>query len=352
MNLPIDPLHKHIKYPVIPPWYNLNSHIRLNTTIPTTKAMGKEHNKQSTLNTIYETYKDALHIYTDGSKALDNSTGAAFYEPKSSARSKWRLHDGSCIVSAELSAINVATKWILTLDNPRKAIIFTDSKTSLHLIKHRIPKRYPHSITRIHENIIELTNKGWELILQWIPSHCNVMGNELVDEYANQGRQLPEITYPIEINNLKTLTKNHKKKKWQRNWDVDKQHTNYGLLKPTIGDWPWCRTKNRSTDVLITKLKLEKVNLNKYLHKIKLSDTELCTQCNLNDIEDISHYLLHCPKYQVQRDELISNLRKYGVNTLSLNILLGNPNTNTDTKRKIIKLLTIYLRKTKRLSYH
>ena len=103
--------------------------------------------------------------------------------------------------------------------------------------------------------------------------------------------------------------------------------------------------------MLITKLKLEKIHLNKSLNKIKLSDTDLCTQCNLKEIEDTSHYLLHCPKYKIQRDKLTSNLRKLGINALSINTLLGNPNTNTDTKRKIVKLLIIYLRTTKRLSH-
>ena len=89
-----------------------------------------------------------------------------------------------------------------------------------------------------------------------------------------------------------------------------KQNTNYGLIKPTLGDWPWYRTNNRTIDVIITKLRLEKVHLNKYLNKIKLTDTELCNQCNLDEVEDIEHYLLHCPKYRIQRDTLITNLRK------------------------------------------
>ena len=349
-NLPINPYHEHIKYPVIPPWYDITAHISLNLKTPTNKSLGTTHNYQTSLETIYEKYKDAIHIYTDGSKVTDNSTGAAFYEPKSATRSNWRLHDSACIVSAELSAINVATSWLLTQNNPKQAVILTDSKTSLHLIKHRIPKRYIHSITRIHENLTKLKNTGWEITLQWIPSHCGIKGNELVDHHANNGRLLQEITYPIELINLQNLVKKHKKTKWQQEWDLNKQNTNYGLIKPTLGDWPWYRTNNRTIDVIITKLRLEKVHLNKYLNKIKLSDTELCNQCNLDEVEDIEHYLLHCPKYRIQRDTLITNLRKIGINTISINTLLGNPNTNTDTKRKIVKILIMFLRSTKRLT--
>ena len=45
------------------------------------------------------------------------------------------------------------------------------------------------------------------------------------------------------------------------------------MLKPTIRNWSWYRTNNKTADVLINKLKLEKVPLNKYLNKIKLIKT-------------------------------------------------------------------------------
>ena len=116
------------------------------------------------------------------------------YQPHS-VQDNGKLGDANCRTILHLQRF----------DNPRQAVILTDSKTSLHLIKQRIPKRYSHGITRIHENIITLKNLGWDIHLQWIPSHCNIRGNELVDHQANLGRGLQDITYPIELNNLKKL---------------------------------------------------------------------------------------------------------------------------------------------------
>ena len=44
--------------------------------------MGPVQNNVNTLATLNTTYSDFLCIYTDGSKAKDNSTGAAFYVPE------------------------------------------------------------------------------------------------------------------------------------------------------------------------------------------------------------------------------------------------------------------------------
>ena len=349
-NIPFNIELKEHKYPVIPPWYNINAHISLELKSLTNKSQSKEQNKQAVLETIKEKYKNTLQIYTDGSKATNNSTGAAFYVPGTpDTRSNWRLNDNSCIVSAELSAIHIATSWLVRTDiQSGKVVILTDSKTSLHLIKQRIPKRYIASISKIHENILELTNKNITLTFQWIPSHCDIKGNDKADDLANEGRSLVQ-TYPIEFHNLKGLIKRRKLQKWQQYWDIHKQNTNYGRLKPNIGNWYWYKNKDRAIEVQITRLRLEKANLNKYLHEIKYSPTPLCRQCYTGQEENTEHYLLHCHKFTLQRNSLKIELRNLNIHNLTLNLLLGESNTDKSTKNKVIKALNRYLKETKRL---
>ena len=188
-----------MEYPVTPQWFELETTINHDLIIPTNKAMGKDQNRQAVIHTLREKYQDYLHVYTDGSKSEDNKTGAAFWVPQTITSSKWRLPDFTSITGAEMSAIHIATSWLLKLGVSGRAVILTDSNTSLHLIKHRKPKTYIHSTTKIQNNLIQLKDRGWDLIFQWIPSHCNILGNDTLEELANDARSLLNITYPPEL---------------------------------------------------------------------------------------------------------------------------------------------------------
>ena len=160
---------ENLIYPVIPPWLNLESIIEHSLVVPTKKSMGINQNNQAVLDTLQTIYQEYKQIYTDGSKSDDGRTGAAFYAPapNNPSHSFWRLHNDSSIVSAEMSGIHIATSWLLETNNPCKVVILTDSDTSLHLISHRKPKKYINSTTKIHRNIIQLIDRGWEIKLQW-----------------------------------------------------------------------------------------------------------------------------------------------------------------------------------------
>ena len=241
-----------MKYPIIPPWFDLENLIRHDLIVPTKKSMGKEQNKQSVLETLRTNYSDFLHVFTDGSKSDDGRTGSAFYVPQSATPAAWRLQDFASIASAEMSAIQMATSWLCCKDNPGKAVILTDSNTSLYLIKHRKPKTFIHSTSKIHKNILNLIDNGWTLAFQWIPSHCDVLGNDTADKLANDARNINEIFYPVELNDLNRKIKKQISIRWQQIWDIDKLSTPYGLLKPHISNWFWCRHEDRSLDAIMT----------------------------------------------------------------------------------------------------
>ncbi|CAL4058717.1 unnamed protein product, partial [Meganyctiphanes norvegica] len=347
-NLPRNPMIENSLYPVIPPWFNLEKVIEHNLVKPTKKSMGKEQNKQSVLETLSTKYMGYNQLYTDGSKSEDRKTGAAFYAPYNLTHSSWRLHNESSIVSAEMSAIHIATSWLLQTNNPGKVVLLTDSDTSLHLISHRKPKKYINSTTKIHKNIIQLIDNGWDIKFQWIPSHCNISGNDIVDQLANNGRTLNGITYPVELNDLQYQTKKQMLWIWQQKWDIQRQNRTFGLIKPILGNWYWCRHDSRALDTIMTKMRLEKVGLNKYLQRVNLSPTDLCAQCNSGDIEDVSHYLLYCQKYTAQRYRLFTFMRNIGFPRVTINILLGAAETDSDTKCKITSELGSYILSTNR----
>ena len=198
-NLPKDPNIEVVSYPIIPPWFNINNLVSIDLQTHTTKAMGPIQNHVSTVETVNNLYNDYLCIYTDGSKAVDNSTGAAFHVPVRDVTSQWRLQDASSIVSAELSALKKATDWLLFQNSLGKAVVLTDSKSSLFLILHRKPKVFAATVHNIHSNILKLIEKGWEVHFQWIPSHCNVFG------YCQADRMARRATNSSIITNIKML---------------------------------------------------------------------------------------------------------------------------------------------------
>ena len=115
---------------------------------------------------------------------------------------------------------------------PGKAVVLTDSKSSLFLILHRKPKVFAATVHNIHSNILKLIEKEWEVHFQWIPSHCNFGPNDTVDQAANLGRLLPNVTYRyLELVDLQRLVKCRQTVVWQLLWDVEKQGTFWDILK-------------------------------------------------------------------------------------------------------------------------
>ena len=137
-------------------------------------------------------------------------------------------------------------------------------------------------------------------------------------------------------------------KKWQQSWDIEKVNSQYGILKPNIGDWSWCRGSTRRLDVIMTSLRLQRVALNKYLYIIGLSQTNLCMQCNSGVVEDTEHFLITCQKYSAPRSILARSLHQLGIGGLSLQTLLGAADVDIYTRKKVTRALEVFIKASKR----
>ena len=75
-------------------------------------------------------------------------------------------------------------------------------------------------------------------------------------------------------------------------------------------------------------------------------------ECDCGEIETVQHFLLECPLYEEERDQLLKNLfSQLGINYLDMDLLLGySENENIPGWREsIIKELGQYLTSTGRL---
>ena len=170
----------------------------------------------------------------------------------------------------------------------------------------------------------------------------------MADKLANYGRKAEFLETPIEVKDMCKFVEKMAQIKWQEKWNIDRQRWLFGIMKEKLEEWYWTRNKKRRVDVILTRMRLRCVNLNKYLYKINVSETDLCTKCNLQQQEDVDHYLLGCIAFKNQRDTMINNLRHIGVNTISTNILLGSSDYEKGVKIIINREVAKYIKTTER----
>ena len=124
--------------------------------------------------------------------------------------------------------------------------------------------------------------------------------------------------------------------------------THLGSIKENLESWDWCRNTDRFLDVLMTRLRLGKAGLNKYLKKLERIDTDLCMKCNTGVVEDIYHYVIECPAYSIPRQRLKNTLISMSIPTMTLNLVLGSSQLEPAQKCRINDALAIFVTNTKR----
>ena len=350
--LPTEPNFKNLKYPCIPPWEDLEGYICTELLIKVTKKQSEAQLKQAALETLDVKYSQFLKIYTDGSKiSQPMSTTAAFCVPSRNFEEYWKLHPHISIEGAELSAIVKALEWVKNLNEaPKATVILTDYKVSLQLMLHRKPKSYEFGVHCIHEYIRDLYRTGWQILFQYIPSHCGVRGNCQADSLANLAHNSIEIIdYPLERKEIDVLVEKAAKRQWDIRWRINRRECELGSRKLVLEDWKWCRLKSRVLDVAITRLRVGNCRLRYYMYIMKLTDSPICQHCDLDVDETVTHFLIECSSLVVQRNILKRRLSNYGIVRLTSDMLLGSSNENESIKFKITEELARFLINTKRL---
>ena len=132
----------------------------------------------------------------------------------------------------------------------------------------------------------------------WIPSHVGVRGNEIVDKIAKSGATHEEVELQMaaEIGDEHSLIETYIVNQWQMQYNNSIGGAAYRLIEPDVS------TKTKFVDTcrektLISRLRLGKCRLNKYLHEIHGHPDGLCQLCQ--EAENIEHLLLRCKLYDV-----------------------------------------------------
>ena len=130
-----------------------------------------------------------------------------------------------------------------------------------------------------------------EIKILWSPSHCEIMGNDIADDLANEGSQMNQENT--------TWSYDTSKARIRRATNQARIHNNerdlvYGKEDGSTR-FPQHRNTNRFEQVLSSRMRSgHQPDLLAWRHKMGLEDTATCRLCHM-DPETNTHILITCP---------------------------------------------------------
>ena len=161
---------------------------------------------------------------------------------------------------------------------PANAVILTDCKSMLQSVQgSRDQSQLMRSIRRELSSLSQKTN----LVLQWIPAHCDIKGNEEADKLSKEGSKATQEDHPISYSEAKTLLRNCFHNSWRaRLGPREKDETDH---------------LTRRQQIIIFRLRTGHCRLLAHLNKIRVSHTDECP-CG-TESQTPEHILQSCPLY-------------------------------------------------------
>ena len=320
----------------------------------------------------FKEYRDAQgphdEVYTDGSK-INERVGAAVVinrhfqngETTCHQLSK-RLPNNSTIFAAEATAITLALNYYRHMDPVQHdVVIYSDSMSCLQAIEgedtnnplicqilnllwalKRFVSGFHHNaclvfcqskfnicvrcdmafIEPMHRNkpnitylltylLWALSDKGTCVRFCWVPSHCGIEGNEIVDHLAKEtlDHDIDPLT-TVHFADLKPLVNSYIQQEVQIKWDVSIHSRDLYLLKPALGPPKRFRHLTRPEEVVITRLWIGHTKATKS-HILSRVPQTACQHCGQTLTTE--HILLECTVLQQSRDEYytVDSLRTF-----------------------------------------
>ena len=253
-----------------------------------------------------------IHIYTDGSafKATVNAGyGAWICFPDGKSKEIFDACGSTCSnYDAEVKGIRSALEYLYTAfqENPEQVtntVIFSDSKSALQALESRSMNN--SEILQTIQTINNLlTAYAIRLVLQWIPGHTNIAGNEKADRLSKKGAQQQQPLKPTPYSTAKQIINHNYKEEWMNMWATGQTgRAVYRQMNKTRPN-DSIRSLSRKDQVTIFRLRTQHLPLNQHLNRINPEHPPMCPLCNAQ-FETTQHLLLYCPNLQDLRLQLL-----------------------------------------------
>ena len=171
-------------------------------------------------------------------------------------------------------------------EKPKKAVFLTDSLSALQALMSDEPDTTQKKLT---ENINTLAQTTY-VVLQWIPAHTGIRGNEMADQLAKEGREKEQPPSHLSYREVKTLI--HNKKKAIFHCKTEGYNPNQDALHQLA----------RHQQTIIFRLRTGHCRLNSHLKRIGVKTSAQCPCGEANQTPE--HYLQSCSFHQQARQQI------------------------------------------------
>ena len=266
----------------------------------------------------------ATWTWTDGSATggvQDGGAGALIVFPDDTTHELREAAGNICSsYRAEMVALRAATGYLL--EHPAHAedpiIICTDSQASLATLRAGPATQSSPLGATIWEHLVALARGGSRPVhLQWVPSHCQLEGNERADAIAREAAALPQLAVPVDARTAFRAASRTTRAETVRGWPDGWYKTlmNNKMPAPLPKDTP------RGTAVDVHQLRAGHWSGSaQYLHRIGRNPSPDCPQCGdkecragrcvicKEEADTPEHILLNCPALMGVRLRHLGNI--------------------------------------------
>ena len=288
---------RDITTPHLPPWKGLEN--LTVDAVPLEKPKEEylpEELKRISLEKI-ESINRELTIYTDGSTSGDQENGGAgvviydnsgrtILEASYPAGGLCSSYSGECV------ALLHALEWLS--ENKKTSLICTDSLSLQGALSQNDWRDNDLWLKKIKSIVFTLEE---HTTLLWIPSHCDIPGNERADELAKAGGEMDQSQTPVTHQIVKAKIKAQK-------WPIihERASSTYGgQRKPdfkTEREWP------KHVRSLYSRLRTgHAMELKSYRFRLGQEEDAVCDECG-DEEETIEHIICNCPAEEARRQRL------------------------------------------------
>lgn len=334
------PRHRPLQSPPIPPWLCKTPEIFPDVPgLEGKKSVPRCVIQQHSLQVLYD-QRHRVHIFTDGSTAAGSST-CAYVIPALSTESGFRLSHGTSSTAAELHGIIKALQFIEMSATPRLWAIYSDSKSGLRALQAPSPSVGLAPIVRAAlASYTSCLLKGQDVILQWIPGHSGIPGNEAADAAASNAHTCgPVCPVFFTRSDSKAMVSALSKRLCKELWFAGPARTSFLHHIDPENTFRVRLRLPRSTEALLHRFRLNVPYSNRLLHKIGKATTPNCSLCGV--VEDAEHIVMACQRYDDARCRLQVELAALDSRPFTIVKVLGpwHPAGSTKALRTIVQFL-------------